>query len=128
MRARAATATLKHPAERTPRKVDPRSQRLRTFDPEIVPLVRADLVKAHGKPEPAEPSVMEFIEQFFDEIHRLRAARVPWDAIHERISKYMDCSARTLQAYYNLLAQKRGLAPEPTRPGPRTHLAKRKTA
>lgn len=80
------------------------------FDPDIIPLIRADIQAAHGKPQPAESSVMEFIEQFFDEIHALRENKYPWDTIHERINKYANCSARTLQSYYNIVAQQRGVA------------------
>jgi hypothetical protein len=104
-------AAKRKTTSRSPRRVSPRSERLRMFDPDIIPLIRADIEAAHGKPEPAEPSVMEFIDQFFDEIHQLREKKYPWDTIHERISKYADCSARTLQSYYNIIAQKRGLTP-----------------
>lgn len=128
MSAQAAMARRKRSDAQTPRKVNLRSERLRTFDPEIIPLLRADLAKAHGKPEPSEPSVMEFIEQFFDEIHQLRVAKFPWDTIHQRISKYTDCSSRTLQSYYNVLAQQRGLATEPTRRGRPKKVRRRKTA
>jgi hypothetical protein len=98
-----------------------RSERLRTFSPDIIPLIRADIEAAHGKPEKAEPSVMEFIDQFFDEVHELREKKFAWDAIHARLSKYVDCSARTLQSYYNILATKRGISPEATgKRGPRS--------
>lgn len=40
-------AISNHSAERTSRKANLRSERLRTFDPEIIALIRADLAKAH---------------------------------------------------------------------------------
>jgi hypothetical protein len=103
-----AAAKRKAPG-RSRRHVSARSERLRTFKPEIIPLIRADIEAAHGKPEAAEPSVMEFIDQFFNEIHELRERKFPWSTIHERLSKYVDCSARTLQSYYNILATRRGV-------------------
>lgn len=106
---------------RSKRHESARSERLRTFSPDIIPLIRADIEAAHGKPEKAEPSVMEFIDQFFDEIHELRDKKFAWGAIHARLSKYVDCSARTLQSYYNILATKRGISPEATgKRGPRS--------
>jgi hypothetical protein len=95
---------------RSPRRGAARSERPRTFEPEIIALIRADIEAAHGKPEVAEPTAMDFIDQFFPEIHELREKKFPWSMIHERLSKYVDCSARTLQSYYNILATKRGVA------------------
>lgn len=109
MTARTAAKTKKRSLRTSNRRENLRNERVRMFDPDILPLVRADIAKVHGKPEATEPSIIEFIEEFFDEIHRLRTAKVGWDKIHERISKYVDCSSRTLQSYYNVLAQKRGL-------------------
>jgi hypothetical protein len=116
-----SAAKHKKANSRSRRHDNARSERLRTFSLDIIPLIRADIEAAHGKPEKAEPSVMEFIDQFFDEIHELRDKKFAWDAIHERLSKYVDCSARTLQSYYNIIATKRGVSPEATgKRGPRS--------
>lgn len=60
-------------AKRSPRReTRARHERLRMFSPSIIPLVRADIAAAHGTPGPAEPSIMEFVEQFFDDLRALR--------------------------------------------------------
>ena len=107
-----SAAKQKKSNSRPKRHENDRGERLRIFNPDLVPLIRADLEAAYSKPQKAESSIMEFIEQFFDEIHGLREKKHGWNAIYTRLKKYVDCSPRTLQAYYNVLAIKRGIAPE----------------
>lgn len=114
-----ATAQKRSRTTRSPRRRSLRSERLRLFDPDLVSLVRADIVAAHGKPQPAEQSIKDFVGQFFDDIHALRLKQVPWSAIFERLQKYSDCSSRTLQSYYNVLAAERGVIPVGPRRGRR---------
>ena len=119
MMAQTGTGSRKR-SENTPKlKANLRSERLRTFSPDVILQLRDDIAKVHGKPEEGEPTVLEFIVEFFDEIHKLREAKHPWSAIHESISKYVECSTRTLQSYYSQLAHERGLVDERNRRGRR---------